>query len=173
MQFGFTLFDERGFLRKRFAKVGNACWGKEVTGKDSNRIPLIYIEEIKVSMDHRGQGLGAWIINQFVTSGDIAKDLHVSKKNALSLLFWDGTNASHPLSPSPEDGLSTRVRLRVADPSPRRGKRRRHGFPIRAAHPLRRKSPTGPFRRTPGAHHQLLPQGAPVVTRCSQLELEC
>ncbi|KAL8286486.1 hypothetical protein RQP46_004503 [Phenoliferia psychrophenolica] len=75
MQFGFTLFDERGYTRKRFAKEGNACWGKEISGKDKDLTPVFYVEEIKVKPAHRGKGLGSWIVNEFLTSDEIANHL--------------------------------------------------------------------------------------------------
>ncbi|KAL8286487.1 hypothetical protein RQP46_004504 [Phenoliferia psychrophenolica] len=79
MQFGFTLFDERGYTRKRFAKEGNACWGKEISGNDKEMTPVFYVEEIRVEPAHRGKGLGSWIVNELLTSASIANELYLER----------------------------------------------------------------------------------------------
>ena len=52
MQFGWTLFDEGGFLREKFQHEGVAHWGQEV---DSDT--LLYCSLIEVDANHQGKGI--------------------------------------------------------------------------------------------------------------------
>ncbi|THH28406.1 hypothetical protein EUX98_g5788 [Antrodiella citrinella] len=71
-EFSVRLFDNNGFLKREFMDSdhhkGTGCFGREV-----NKGALFYLDTVSVEQEYRGQGLGTWMLEQFLKSKDIGQ----------------------------------------------------------------------------------------------------